>query len=437
MTALLLCQLLTVQAQKKNYIQAEQERRTSVTFANGLRDYYTGNLVKAEEVFLGIAETTPTHGPSNYMLGKIKHEAQDYVVAEHFLNRALKAEKNNVWYLAEMAEVYDEEGKSADAAKLWGKACALSPQNETFLLNYADATMRTGKIKETLKALDRIELLNGSSDEITMLKAQIHLYNNDVKGAVGEYDRAIKNAPYNADNYLSAAEIYISNGQSDKAIGYLEKANQIDPGNGSTQLMLGNYYQARGDQSTAFQYWLSAVKSTEVTLEQKMPILRIYLSSLKDKPATPEQVELAQALTEANPEAVEGWAALGSIHLRGQDYAQGAHYFAKAIEVDPSQYAIWSDYVYCLAKSQNFNKIIELKQEITELFPSNSMMLFMVGSAYLQTSKAAEAIPYLEKAAKYTYDKTELSHIYSSIAEAYEALGNQAKAEEYRKKANK
>ena len=48
-----------------------------------------------------------------------------------------------------------------------------------------------------------------------------------------------------------------------------------------------------------------------------------------------------------------------------------------------------------------------------------------------------KAIQYFEKSMKYSFDKEEIGHIYSAMAEAYHDLGNEAKAAECREKAAK
>ena len=422
---------------KKASVITPEERAISVQFADGLKYYYSENYKDAEQKFQNVIAHNVSHAPAHYMLAQSAATKKDYASAEHYLKHATKIDKDNIWYWAALGEVMENKGDYATAEKTWAKVCAMDSKNEEYLLHYAEALLHQGKLTETIHTFNKIETLIGTTEEITNAKVEMWLYMNNVKGAVGEYDKLIKASPNNESYYQKAASIYISNNMTDKAFPYLEQAAAINPQNGEIQLMLGNYYDAKGDKNAAFKAWLAAFESAEVPVEDKMPILRRYLIPLAKNDATPEQIQLAETMTRVNPDVVEGWAAMGSISLRQKNYEAATQYFEKAITLDAAQFAIWQDYLYCLVKAKKYSKIIELEKDIVELFPTNPMALFTVGTAYANLKQPEKAIQYFEKSMKYSFDKEEIGHIYSAMAEAYHDLGNEAKAAECREKAAK
>ena len=461
---LLLAVCLTVYPQKtkKNAGPTPSERMVSVEFANALRAYYTGNYETAEKAFHSVLSTQADHAAAYFMLGRMKADAVsikkikninvltfralkegtatvETVIhdAEYYLKQACQCDKNNVWYWHSLAQVLDSQSKFSESSKVWKQVCKMEPANEEFLLSYANALWSLGNAKELFKVMDQIENLVGVTEPITQAKVEIFLYKNDVKGAVGVYDKLIKKYPNNADYYVGAADIYMSNNMSSQAIPYLEKAAQLDANNGNVQQVLAYYYKNTGNEQAAFEASKAAMLSPDVELDKKLSILRVYLAPLSTSDPTDEQLQLATALLTANPEAVEGWASRASILLRQKKYQEAVSDFETALSIDPSQYALWKDFMYCLARAKNYARIIELEKDIVEIFPTNGMMNYTLGSAYMNTGKPDKAIPYFEKALKYTYDKEEQRHINNSLAEAYEAIGNSEKAAEYRQKGTK
>lgn len=436
---LLLAVCLTVYPQKtkKNAGPTPSERMVSVEFANALRAYYTGNYETAEKAFHSVLSTQADHAAAYFMLGRMKADAESYSDAEYYLKQASQCDKNNVWYWHSLAQVLDSQSKFSESSKVWKQVCKMEPANEEFLLSYANALWNLGNAKELFKVMDQIENLVGVTEPITQAKVEIFLYKNDVKGAVGVYDKLIKKYPNNADYYVGAADIYMSNNMSSQAIPYLEKAAQLDANNGNVQQVLAFYYMRVGNEQAAFESAKAAMLSPDVELEKKLSILRVYLAPLSTSDPTDEQYQLATALLTANPDAVEGWASRASILLRQKKYQEAVPDFEMALSIDPSQYALWKDFMYCLARAKNYTRIIELEKDIVEIFPTNGMMNYTLGSAYMNTGKPEKAVPYFEKALKYTYDKVEQGHIYTSLADAYEAMGNSEKAAEYRQKAEK
>lgn len=431
--------LLTVSAQKSNKKGnsiTEDTRLQSTAFANALRDYYSENYNGAETKLRNIVTSNNQNAAAYYMLGQVKTKQNNYVEAEFYLKQAIERDKKNIWYLVNLAEVLDLQGKYEQSEKYWAKICAMDPSNENYLLSYADACVSQEKIDQTIQIFNKIETLLGRTPEITEAKVEMHLYQNDVKGAIGEYERLIKENPNNAEYYTKAATICISNNLPDKALPYLTKAAELEPNNSTVLLQLGNFYDSKGDKKAAYESWLAAMRSSELDVEQKLAILRKYMAGLKNGDPTQEQITLAETLAEANPEIVEGWAAVGSIALKQKDYAKAAQNFERALAIDESQFAIWQDYVYSLARSGNYARIISLKEQLIELFPTNSMIYYSIGNAYANTSRPSEAAIYLEKALKYTYDKTETALIHGTLSEVYEAMGDTEKAEMHRQKAH-
>lgn len=425
------------QKKTKTPVITHDQRVTSTMFANGLKDYYQGNFQNAEKNFMNVVQKDSKHATAYYMLGKVKKEAKDYPAAEYFLQQASKNDKSNAWFLSELAEVYDLQGKHKESSAIWSQVCKMQPNNEQFVINCADAYLQCGDVKNVMKYLDVLEQMEGPNEGITNFRVEILLYRNDVKGAVAVYDKLIKQCPTEAGYYAKAANIYISNDMSEKAIPYLEKAIAIDSTNGEAQCVLGSYYYTHGDKDAAFLSHLAAIKSSDVEVDKKLSILRLYLADMNDLSQAPRQLALARALTESEPETMEGWAATASVMVRQKNYEDAVPYFEKALDIDPAQYSLWQDFLYCLAKAKKYDKIISMEKDITEIFPTNGMMNYTLGDAYLQTNHPTEALKYFEKSLKYTYDKNEQGYIYSAMAEAYEALGNAEKAAECRKKGNK
>ena len=418
-------------------VVTSEERAASVTFANGLKAFYSQNYAGAEKEFLSVVSSRPSHAPAYFMLGKLKAEQRDYAAAEYYLNKAATADKKNVWYLVELAQVLDKQGNYEKSVKVWDKVCAAEPRNEYYLFYYSDACLHLGKYKEVIGLYDRMERLMGYNEELTAAKVELRLHLDDVKGAVGEYDKLIKAEPWNENHYIHAAGIYVTNRMPEKAIPYFEKVLQLNPDNAEVQLVMADYYDQKGDKQAAYNAWLAAFRSKEIGVDRKLPVLRRFLTTLPSSNPTPEQYALAQALAEAHPDAVEGWAALGSLKLKEKKYGEAAVNFERALAIDLSQYALWQDYLYCLAQAHEYKKVLARESDVLELFPTSSMMFYTVGVAYLNTGDARKSISYFEKALGFTYDNAEKSRIYAMMANAYHELGDAEMEQQYREKSKK
>lgn len=422
-------------AAKESEVSAET-RAQSVLFANALKDYYAQNYRGAEKNLLDVISANPKHASSFYMLGKVKKESNDLAAAEHYFLQATSLDKENIWYIVALAELYDLQGNVEKSTPLWAKICKMDPQNEYYLYYYSNALFYQQRFKEVIKVYDQLENIIGATPELTQAKVQLWLQLDDVKSAAGEYDKLIKKNPYNPDYYIQVANLYVNNNLPELAVPYFEKLLKNNPDNAEIQFVMGNYYESKGDKAAAFEAWEAAFSSKEIPIERKLPILRQYLTKLGSQPATEEQYTLCRALTVTHPNSLEGWAALASLYLSERKYGEAAANFEKALQIDEAQYAIWEDYLYCLAQTESYDKIISIENDLLELFPNSSMIDFTLGTAYYNRQDYGKALSYFQHALTVTYDKKEISHINNMIGNTYSKMGDEAKAQEFFQKSN-
>jgi Flp pilus assembly protein TadD len=78
--------------------------------------------------------------------------------------------------------------------------------------------------------------------------------------AVERYERAVKEAPDNGENFLDLGAAYYIAHRWDEAVGAFEQAVRLRPDLGHAHYYLGVLYAARGDKERARQELESVVK---------------------------------------------------------------------------------------------------------------------------------------------------------------------------------
>ncbi len=418
---------------KKPNIVSDSERQISKTYAEGLKEFYSRNFTAAEKTFRNILEKNSKHDASYFMLGKIKSEQKDYTDAAYYFKQAASIDKTNEWYLVELAQMYDKAGNYSESAELWKKLSDMKPNIENYLISEADALVHLDRYTDVIKVYDKLEILIGYNEELTETKKNIWLYLNNVKNAVGEYDKLIAEFPTNVKNYIRAGDIYLANKQYSKALPYYEKAQKLEPNNPELQFALAEYYDATGNADESWKYMIKVIKNPDYPLDEKLPTIKnmfteYVLSGERSGISKREMYDVITALTEAHPEAIEGWANLASLKIMDKDYAAAKTMLEKAIAIDVSRYTVWEDYFFVLAQLREDKKIIEEAERVLELFPGNSILQYSIGVAYLNTNNAKKAVEMLKSAAAFSYDTMLSAKIYYMLGNAYLELGNKDEA---------
>ena len=417
--------------QEKIPIITEEERKQSVVFADGLRAFYSDDFTTAEKSFRTVILQNPQNDAAFFMLSKIRRTNKDYAGAAYYIGEARKLNKHNEWYLVEIAEIHDYLADYKQSSKYWEEICKLKPDNEYYLFALAESYLNQEKYTEVIKVYDRMEKILGVNDEISDAKKNIYLHLNDVKSAVGEFDRLIKLYPYETKYYVQAANIYITNNYLDKALPYLESALKIDKNDPLVHLILANYYKLKGKSDDSYRSLVIAFRNPNLVIEEKLSILQEYFTNAyktKDDKEIRRTRNLVDAMIEAHPESVIAWSTLAGLQMLKGSFQEARVTLEKSLSLDPSDYVIWENYIVVLRQLKDYETIVNNTEEILELFPTNSMMLYNIGLAYLQLKQSEKAINYLNQASMYAYETALLAGIYETMGDAYWDMENKEEA---------
>lgn len=409
----------------------ESQRKQSIIYADGLRAYYSDNFTQAETDFRTIISQNPKNDAAFYMLSKIRSTQKDYDGAAYYLTEARKIDKNNEWYLIEMATIQDQLRDFKQSAKLWEEVAKLKPDNEYYLIALAESYMQQERYADAIKTYDRLENLIGHHDELIEVKKSIYLFQNDIKSAVGIYERLLVKYPEEIKYDVEIAKIYMANNAADKAYSHLQNALAKDKNSALANLTLADYYKLKGKNDEAFKALLIAFKSPALSIAEKMPEIREYFNNAlktKEEKILKKTRQLADALTEAHPNAVEGWKMVAAIQLLRENYADARITFEKLLSISNTDYTIWADYLFALLQLKDYQTIINNADEIIELFPTHAEILYNVGFAFLQQKQGDKAVDYLNQASMFAFDQQLSAAIAAALGDAYLLIGNKGEA---------
>lgn len=409
----------------------ESQRKQSIVYADGLRAYYSDNFTQAETDFRTIISQNPKNDAAFYMLSKIRSAQKDYDGAAYYMTEARKIDKNNEWYLIEMATIQDQLRDFKQSAKLWEEAVKIKPDNEYYLIALAESYMQQERYADAIKTYDRLENLIGHHDELIEVKKSIYLFQNDIKSAVGIYEKLLVKYPDEIKYDVEIAKIYMANNAPDKAYPHLQNALNKDKNNALANLTLADYYKLKGKNEEAFKALLIAFKSPVLPIAEKMPEIRGYFNNAlktKDDKSLKKTRQLADALTEAHPEAVEGWKMIAAVQLLRENYADARITFEKLLSISSTDYTVWSDYLFALLQLKDYQTIANNAEEIIELFPTHAEILYNVGFAFLQLKQGDKAVDYLNQASMFAFDQQLSAVISAALGDAYLLIGNKGEA---------
>jgi len=272
-----------------------------------------------------------------------------------------------------------------------------------------------------------------------------HYYTAQYEEAMQDFSSILSDAPKHAPSYYMIAKIHTDRQQYSEAENALKQAVKLDKNNIWYQVALAENYIKTQDYKSATPLWEKICAA--------MPDNAGYLRHLQDcyshigKPDKAAEVQARidklpasqndQDLLDANQQAqqqagdAESHAKMANDLLKTQQYSQAVDEFVESLKLDDTNVEVWQGFITAVEKSQRWNELIRLEEDLTTLFPQSPDMLSALANAFLHTSQPEKAVEYLKQALAFSFDPTQKAQIRQGLRDAYTQLGDTENAERY------
>ena len=245
--------------------------------------------------------------------------------------------------------------------------------------------------------------------------------------ALLEVNEALTDNPNDAKLYFRRAEIYANQKMLDEAIQDIDRALKLDSLNEEYYLFKGDLYIQKGDGTMAEKTYLKATKIKEdspqgyIKLAELMYYGGYYEDMLKyanealkrdmyndrayfnkgyaflNLGDTVNAISSFQTAVEQNNELYDGYIILGYL-MQAEKNPLAEDYFKNALRIKPNDYQAKYNLAYYYQEVGEYNKAIELYNELHEKFPNQANPLFNLGFIHLMYLHVYDvALDYFDK----------------------------------------
>jgi tetratricopeptide (TPR) repeat protein len=221
----------------------------------GLAELKEGKLIEAIASIRKSLELDPASPGAHLFLGIAEYQDNDANSALGDLREALKEDPKNVQAMTWLGIVELNTGHPELASEPLDRASELAPADENVLDYRVQAHM--AEAKQSYTALYK---LNPASWRLHRLNAAIDAQAQDHKGAIEEYQLAIKLAPREPELYEGMGWEYRKLGQADQAAKAFAEQLRLTPGNPIAMYNLGSAQVDSGQEQAALPLLQEVVK---------------------------------------------------------------------------------------------------------------------------------------------------------------------------------
>ena len=410
----------------------EQRRKFDYYFLEALRLKEKGELDAAFDMYSHCLEIDSQSAAVQYELAQFYMFLGQTQKGESLLRKAVSLEPDNYWYKQTLASHYRKRGENKQAVGVIEDIVDRFPSRLEPLMELVDLYARLEDYKKVIHTLDRLEKLDGKSEQISMEKFRMYLQVGDMERAFTEIESLVAEYPYEMRYLNILGDAYLENGRSEEAYPIFRKVLNEEPGYAPAMLSLASYYEKTGQDSLYRVQLDSVLLNRSVENEMKVNIMRqlIVRSERGDKDST-KIVGLFDAILEQEqPNAdVAMLAAQYLLSKKMNDKATSVLH--KIVEIDPENKPAHLQLLSFAISKNDLDEVVRICTPAIEYMPEALEFYYYKGLAHYQKDQNDEALKVFEKGVRQVNeesDKTLVSDFYAIMGDIFHSKKMDAEA---------
>jgi len=401
----------------------EERRKFDYFFLEAVRLKQKGDMDAAFDMYSHCLGIDPHSAVTLFELGKLYMYLGQPVKGESLLSKAMESEPGNYWYKETLAGYYQGKGESEKAIEVIEDMVAQFPSRLEPLMALVDLYSRTKDYEKVIHTLDRLEQLDGKSEQISMEKFRMYLAMENKEKAFAEIENLAKEYPYEMRYLTMLGDVYLENGKEEEAYATYQKVLKEEPGYAPAMLSMASYYEKQGMDSLYRSQLDALLLNQKVESGAKVNVMRqlILRSERGDKDST-QIVGLFHAMLEQEQENADV-AMLAAQYLLSKRMDEEAKpVLWKILDIDPENKPARLQLLSFAISKEDLDEVIRLCAPAVEYMPEALEFYYYWGIAHYQKEEHDKALEVFKKGVRQVRpesDKNMVSDFYSIMGDLY------------------
>ena len=356
--------------EEKDPLTPEQRRKYDYFFLEALRMKEKGDLDAAFEMYSHCLDIYPQGAATLFEISRFHMFLNQPEKGEEALKKAVDADPKSFWYKQTLAAYYQGKGNYPKAIYVYEDMASQFPSRLEPLMALIDLYTRTKDYQQVVNTLNRLEALDGKSEQISMEKFRMYLAMNNDQQAFTEIENLAKEYPYDMRYLTILGDVYLNNGKEEEAYETYQKVLKEEPGYAPALLSMASYYEKKG-QDSLYQVQLDTILLNDnVDSDTKMNIMRQLI--LRSEQTNKDSTKIAGLFTSILKEKQENAdiAMLAAQYLLTKKMDKEATpVLHQVLEIDPENTPARLQLLSFAIREQNMDEVIKLCAPALEYTP--------------------------------------------------------------------
>lgn len=421
----------TVQGATVPALTEAEARRHDYYFLEATRQREMENHADALALYEHCLSINPQSAAVMYELAQYYAFLQQPERSRALLEKTVELQPDNFWYRQTLGAYYRSINEIDKAIALYEEMSNQFPARGELLMMLMDLYAQQKDYPNLIKTLDRLEVKEGKSEQLSMEKYRIYMQMEDKENAFREMENLSKEYPNDMRYRVMLGDCYLDNGRADEAFAIFETALAEDPENAQAQLSMVSYYERMGQDSLARIQQEAVLMNRKLASGVKVEMMRHII--LQNEQAGKDSTGILQLFDRllAQPQEDAGMASLcyGYMQHRQMDDAQTVPVLERILEMEPDNIVARYNLLMVAVREDDYAKAVRICEPAIQYNPEELAFYYYLGISYFRTERNPDALAVLKKGVGQVTpesDKKLVSDFYTFIGDLHHSMGQQA-----------
>lgn len=404
-------------------LNPEDRRKFNYYLLEAIRLKEKGEMDEAFDMYNHCLAIDSNSAVAQYELGKLYMYLGQAEKGEALLVKAMKGEPENYWYKETLAGYYQRKGEFEKGIEVIEQMVVQFPSRLEPLMALVDLYNRAKDYEKVIYTLDRLEKLDGKSEQISMEKFRMYLAMDNAEQAFAEIENLAKEYPYEMRYLTMLGDVYLENGKEEEAYAIFKQVQEKEPEYVPAMLSMASYYEKMGEDSLYRVQLDSLLLNRKVESTTKVNIMRqLIMRSERGSRDSTQIVGLFQCMLDQEQENADV-AMLAAQYLLSKRMDEEAKpVLRQVLDIDPENKPARLQLLSFAITEEDLDEVIRLCALAVEYMPEALEFYYYWGIAHYQKKQHDEALEVFKKGVRQVgsdSDKGMASDFYSIMGDLY------------------
>lgn len=377
-----------------------QSTRYNYFFLEAIRQQEMGNFAAAFDLLRHARDINPNAPEVYYEIAGYYIDMQNGKAARYYFEKAAELAPDNPAYLEKLGQFYISQANYEQALAAYERLYANNKTREDVLQILYQLYGSQNNYKKMIEVIERMEMLLGSSEQLSLTKMQIFEQMGDKRKAQAELMRLVQKNPLDLNYRIMLGNWFFQNNKKKEAFKEYQTVLKEEPNNAAAQLSLLDYYRDAKNEKVVEELTQKLLESKKTEKETKMALLRQVIidnqqSDAKDSLEVIKLFDRVLSYPQEDADIVMMKAAYLTLKNAPVDSVNKVYEQAIAIEPDNSRARI--ALIQNIWKEEQYDKVISISRPAQEYNPEEMVFYYFEGFAQYMKKENDAALQTFKK----------------------------------------